>query len=323
MGTVRTIATPPELAQAPSQVLSADGRTVACRVEGPKSGLYAFDVGVGGTPRALRLDRDGRRYHAPSWTSWGDLLFHVDGKGDAGVGAVPAFGRGSPVEFSGTGIALSGDGRVLVVADGKGKALTAAVAQAGNSPFGVAPKTIAELPEADPSAQVEIDVTRDGGFVVMVCQAQSKAPSLWSYPVAGGDPQELVPPLAAPAALAFALAKAQLAVLEIRGGASPTSRVFVRPMTAGSLGLMRLGPARDLLFARQALPSQRPAFSADGKKLAVLGFAGTQPALELLPTGGGKPVLAAQAQELKGSARFLESGEVVVDGLDRVSVVTL
>ena len=32
---------------------------------------------------------------------------------------------------------------------------------------------------------------------------------------------------------------------------------------------------------------------------------------------------AAQALDLRGSARFLESGEVVVDGQDRVTVVTL
>ncbi|MGC4114675.1 MAG: hypothetical protein QM765_08715 [Myxococcales bacterium] len=99
-------------------------------------------------------------------------------------------------------------------------------------------------------------------------------------------------------------------------------------MAPGSLGLMRLGPARDLLFARAALPAQRPAFSPDGKKLAIIGFASTasgaeEMALELLPTGGGKSVRAAQALDLRGSARFLESGEVVVDGFDRVSVVTL
>ncbi|HEY3451934.1 MAG TPA: hypothetical protein VGK67_36585 [Myxococcales bacterium] len=326
MPTLRTIASPPELAQAPTKVLSIDGRTVACRVEGPKAGLWAFDVG--GVGRPLKLDESGHRYHSPAWSAWGDLLFHVDSPPGPSVGVVPAFGRGSPVEYSGTGIAVSADGRVLAVADPAAGALKVAAATAGNSPFHEAPKAIGELEEAVPTAQVALDVTRDGAFVVVVRHAQERAPSLWSFPAAGGDPQELVPQVAAPSALAFSLGKTQLAVLEIRMGASSTSRVYVRPMAPGSLGLMRLGPARDLMFARAALPSQRPAFSADGKKLAVIGFASTaggadEMALELLPTGGGKPVRVAQALDLRGSARFLESGEVVVDGFDRVSVVTL
>jgi len=178
----------------------------------------------------------------------------------------------------------------------------------------------------DAALGIDLDVTRDGAYVVVVRQAQADAPSLWSYPAAGGDPQELVPQVAPPARLAFALSKTQIAVLEVRSGSAPTSRVFVRPMAPGSLGLMRLGPARDLLFARVALPVQRPAFSPDGKKLAVLEFGAngsSEMALDLLPTGGGKLVRAAQALDLKGSARFLESGEIVVDGMDRVAVVTL
>jgi hypothetical protein len=95
---------------------------------------------------------------------------------------------------------------------------------------------------------------------------------------------------------------------------------------------VRIGPARDLLFARQTLPAQRPSFSPDGKKVAVLGAAAPalpggpqnpEMALELLPTAGGKPERAMQALELRGSPRFLESGEVVIDGSDRISVVTL
>ncbi len=323
MATLRTIPCPPELAQAPSKVLSPDGRVVACRLEGERSGLYAFDVG--GLARALKLDAPGRRYHSPSWSAWGDLLFHVDAPQAPGVGAVPAFGRGSAVEFQGTGIAVSADGRVLAIADPKAGVLQVCVAKAGNSPFHEAPTPIGQFAEADPSARLELDVTRDGAYVVMVRQAEARAPSLWSFPSAGGDPQELVPQVAAPAALSFALGKTQLAVLELRQGAASTSRVYVRPMAPGSLGLMRLGPARDLYFGKAVLPAHRPAFSHDGKKLAVVGFAasGSELALDLLPTGGGKPQRAAQALDLRGAPRFLESGEVVVDGLDRVSVVTL
>lgn len=326
MATLRTIASPPELAQAPSKVLSADGRTVACRVEGDKPGLYAFDVG--GLGRPLKLDQPGQRYHSPAWSAWGDLLFRVDRPSGPGVGVVPAFGRGGAVEFSGTGVAVSGDGRVLAVANpGAGALEVAVAASAGNSPFAQTPKKIADLKEHDPAAPMALDVTRDGAYVVAVRCAQERSPSLWSFPSAGGDPQELVPQVAAPAALAFALGKAQLAVLEVRAGASSTSRLYVRPMSPGSLGLMRLGPARDLFFTRAALPAQRPAFSPDGKKIAFIGFASTptgdEMSLELLPTTGGKAVRAAQALDLRGNARFLESGEVVVDGLDRVSVVTL
>ena len=100
MATVRTIPSPPELAQAPTKVLSADARTVACRLEGEKSGLWAFDVGgAGGRP--LRLDQLGKRYHSPVWTAWGDLLFQVDGAQPM-VGVVPAFGRGSATEYPGS-----------------------------------------------------------------------------------------------------------------------------------------------------------------------------------------------------------------------------
>lgn len=325
MATVRTITSPPELALAPTKVLSADGMTVACRVERPRAGLFAFDVG--GTARPLKLDAPGRRYHTPAWTAFGDLLFHVDAPDAPAVGVVPAFGRGSSTEYLGTGIAVSADGRVLAIADPMAKVLKISVATSGNSPFHEAPRVIAALEEADPTAPIDMDVTRDGAYVVMVRRAEAQAPSLWSFPVDGGDRQELVPQVAAPAALTFALAKAHLSVLEIRLTTAPTSRVYVRPMAAGSLGLMRLGPARDLLFVRAALPLQRPAFSPDGKKLAVLGFAATgnvaEMALDLLPTEGGKPERAAQALDLRGSARFLETGEVVIDGLDRVSVVTL
>ncbi|MBI5543125.1 MAG: hypothetical protein HY901_04505 [Deltaproteobacteria bacterium] len=324
MSTLRTIASPPELAQATQKVLSADGRLVACRVEGEKAGLYQFDVG--GLGRPLKLDQAGRRFHSPSWTAWGDLLFHVDGPAPA-VGAVPAFGRGSAAEFSGTGIAVSADGRVLAVADPGAKALRVAVVEPGNSPFHQPLQTLGELEEADPRARMEVDVTRDGNFVVLVRHARQRAPSLWSVPSAGGDLQELIPQLSAPAALAFALGRTQLGVLEIRLGATSTSKVYVRPMAPGSLGLMRLGPARDLFFARTALPTQRPAFSPDGKKVAVIAYtntpSGSEMALELLPTAGGKPVRAAQALDLRGSAHFLESGEVAVDGFERISVVTL
>lgn len=314
------------MAPAPTKVLSADGNTVACRVEGDRPGLYAFDVG--GTARPLKLDAEGRRYHSPAWSAYGDLVFHVDGPTGPGVGVVPAFGRGSPAEFPGTGIAVSADGRVLAVADPAARALRVAMAGAGNSPFHEPPQVIAGLAEADPTARVSIDVTRDGSYVVLVRHVELRAPSLWSVPTAGGDPQELVPQVAAPAALAFALGKSAIAILEIRQGASPTSRVYVRPMASGSLGLMRLGPALDLFFARAALPLQRPALSPDGKKLALVDYFAepgnpTELALELLPTAGGKGERAAHSGDLRGSARFLESGEVVVDGQDRVAVVTL
>jgi len=327
MATLRTIQSPPELAQAPSKVLSPDGRVVACRLEGERSGLYAFDVG--GLARPLKLDASGHRYHSPTWSAYSDLLFHVDTPQGPAVGAVPGFGRGSAIEQPGTGIAVSADGRVLAVADPKAGVLRVCIAKPGNSPFHEQPTSIAEIREADVSARIELDVTRDGSYVVMVRHAEAKAPSLWSFPCAGGDPQELVPQVAAPASLAFGLGKTQLAVLELRQGQSATSRVYVRPMAPGSLGLMRLGPARDLLFGKIPLPAQRPAFSNDGKKLALVGFAtavgtGTgELVLDLLPTGGGKAQRAAQAQDLRGTARFLESGEVVVDGLDRISVVTL
>lgn len=313
------------MAPAPTQVLSADGRTVACRAEGDRPGLYAFDVG--GSARPLKLDAEGRRYHSPAWSASGDLLFHVDGPPGPGVGVVPGFGRGSAVEYPGTGIAVSADGRVVAVADPAAGALWAAVAQAGNSPFHEAPQVIAALAEADPTARVSIDVTRDGAYVVLVRHVEPRAPSLWSVPTAGGDSQEIVPQVVAPAELAFALGKSAIAILEIRQGASPTSRVYVRPMASGSLGLMRLGPALDLFFARAALPLQRPALSPDGKRLALMEFAEpgnpTELALELLPTAGGKGERAAHSGDLRGSARFLESGEVVVDGQDRVAVITL
>ncbi|MGC4114676.1 MAG: hypothetical protein QM765_08720 [Myxococcales bacterium] len=187
MATLRTIASPPELVQAPTKVLSIDGRTVACRVEGPKAGLWAFDVG--GVGRPLKTDEDGRRYHSPSWSAWGDLLFHVDSPKGPMVGVVPAFGRGSAAEYPGTGIAVSADGRVLAVADSLAGALKVSAVAPGNSPFHEAPKTIGEFKEAVPSAPMALDVTRDGAFVVVVRHAQERAPSLWSFPSAGGDPQ--------------------------------------------------------------------------------------------------------------------------------------
>ena len=100
----------------------------------------------------------------------------------------------------------------------------------------------------------------------------------------------------------------------------------MRPLAAGSLGAVRLGPARDLLFVRQILPAQRPAFSPDGKKIAVVWPAAQGPnrdmALDLFPTGGGKSERATQG-DLRGSPRFLSKAELVVDGADRICVVTL
>jgi dipeptidyl aminopeptidase/acylaminoacyl peptidase len=335
MASMRIIEFPPELAGAAAMVLSPDARTVACRLERGKPGLYAYDVG--GRSRPLRLDAGDERYTAPTWTESGDLLFRVEAKGGARVGVVPAFGRGSGREYSGSDIAVSADGRVLAVADPERRELQTAVVEGGNSPFFAPPKVIGQLGEGPPAAgdravSSQMDITRDGRYVILVRHRAPQSPSLWSYPVEGGDAQEIAPQVGPEAFISFALSRSLLAVLEVRRGPLATSRLYVRPISAGSLGAIRLGPARDLLFARHALPFQRPAFSPDGKKLAVLGAAtpalpGGAPnpemALDLLPIGGGKPVRAVQALDLRGSVRFLESGEVVVDGFDRVSVVTL
>ncbi len=335
MASLRIIEFPPELAGAAAKVLSPDSRTVACRVEGGKPGLYAYDLG--GAARPLMLDAGDQRYTSPTWTDSGDLLFRVEAKGVARVGVVPAFGRGSSCEYSGSEIAVSADGRVLAVADPNRRELQTAVVEGGNSPFFAPPKVIGQLDDersagADHSERPQMDITRDGRYVVLVRYRAPLAPSLWSYPVEGGDAQEVAPQVGPEAFLSFALSRTLLAVLEVRRTPVATSRLYVRPISSGSLGAIRLGPARDLLFARHALPEQRPAFSPDGKRLAVLGAAtpalpGGSPnpemALDLLPIGGGKPVRAVQALDLRGSVRFLESGEVVVDGFDRVSVVTL
>ncbi len=331
MATVRTIQPPSSLPAVQGRVLSPDGTTIACRAEGSQPGLYAHEL-ANGQIRPLLLDGDGRRYHSPFWSGQGDLLFSVESPQGPAVGVVPAFGRGSRREIPGTGIAVSPDGQVLAVADPKSGAVLAAAADRGNSPLQQPLKKVAPLKVADPSAAIEMEVTRDGRYVMLVCRRPGQGPSLWAYPLEGGDAQEIASQVASPATLSFALSKSLLAVLEIRHGPVLSSRVYVRPLSAGSLGALRLGPARDLLFARQELPVQRPAFSPDAKKLAVLGAAvpalpGGPPnpemALELLPTGGGKPERALQARELRGSPRFLESGEVVIDGSDRVAVVTL
>lgn len=335
MASLRMIEFPPELVGAAAKVLSPDARTVACRLEGGKPGLYAYDVG--GTTRPLMLDAGDQRYTSPTWTESGDLLFRVQGKSGARVGVVPAFGRGSTREYAGSDIAVSADGRVLAVADPERRALQTAMVEGGNSPFYAPPKVIGQLDEeraapAEGSERSQMDITRDGRYVLLVQYRAPQAPSLWSYPVEGGDAQEIAPQVGPEAFLSFALSRTLIAVLEVRRTPVATSRLYVRPISPGSLGAIRLGPARDLLFARHALPPQRPAFSPDGKKLAVLGAAtpalpGGSPnpemALDLLPIGGGKPVRAVQALDLRGSVRFLESGEVVVDGYDRVSVVTL
>jgi hypothetical protein len=330
MASVRIIEPPPELAGCAAKVLSPDARTVACRLEGGRSGLWAYDVG--GAARPLVLDGAGARYLSPAWTEAGDLLFRVEGRSGARVGVLPAFGRGSTREFSGNAIAVSADGRVLAIADAQRRELQIALVEGGNSPFFAPARVIAALDEASPGAPPQMEITRDGRYVLLVRHRAPQAPSLWSYPVEGGDPQEIAPQVPPQAHLRFALSKSLLAILEVRLTPAATSRLSVRPISPGSLGAIRLGPARDLLFARQALPPQRPAFSPDGKRLALLGAAtpalpGGAPnpemALDLVPTGGGKPVRAMQALDLRGSARFLESGEVVVDGLDRVSVVTL
>jgi hypothetical protein len=330
MASMRIIESPPELARAAAKVLSPDARTVACRLEGGGAGLYAFDVG--GAARRLVLDAPDARYLSPAWTEAGDLLFRVESQGGARVGVVPAFGRGSTREFSGSGIAVSADGRALAIADTQRRELLIALVEGGNSPFFAQTKVIAALDDASPGAPIAMEITRDGRYVILVRYRSPQAPSLWSYPVEGGDAQEIAPQVGPQAYLSFALSNSLLAVLEVRHTPIATSRLYVRPISPGSLGAIRLGPARDLLFARQALPVQRPGFSPDGKRLAVLGAAtptlpGGSPnpemALDLLPTGGGKPVRAMQALDLRGSVRFLESGEVVVDGLDRVSVVTL
>jgi hypothetical protein len=178
---------------------------------------------------------------------------------------------------------------------------------------------------------MDLGVTSDGRYAVLVRKTEAGSPSLWSFPLEGGDGQEIALGLPSPGFMSFGLSRNNLAVIEIRRGTQPSSRVYVRPMSAGSLGALRLGPAQDLLFVRQELLEQRPGFSRDGKRLAVMGAgspslpgAGAAEAiLEILPSGGGYPEPIAGTLGLRGSARFLETGEVVVDGLDRVAIVSL
>ena len=60
-----------------------------------------------------------------------------------------------------------------------------------------------------------------------------------------------------------------------------------------------------------------------GETFIVHGEVEPERALDLLPTEGGRAERALQGREMRGSAHFLESGEVAIDGLDRVSVVAL
>jgi hypothetical protein len=323
MSTVKTIEAPPSLAAASGQVLSPDGRTVACRLEGPGSGLYAYEIG--GTSRPLRLDEPSRRFVAPAWSARGDLLFRIElEEGGLKVGAIPAPGRGSPVEHEGSGIAVSVDGRVLAVAGAGAEGLRAVAVGPENSPFHQPLRSVGILEEVDPATPLDLEITRDCGYVVLV-EKRAGAPSLWAFPLSGGDGQAVVLEMPAGSSLSFALSKDHLAVLEVRGGEQPFSRLYVRPLAAGSLGALRLGPARDLALMRFALPAQRPAFSPDGKKIALVvpsGLAGA-PAVELYPVDGNKSERAASAPGLAGSPRFLEGGGLVVDGGARVSLVSL
>jgi hypothetical protein len=243
MATVRVIASPPDLEGATSPVLSPDGRTVACRLEGERAGLFAFEVG--GVSRPLMPDDSGRVHHALRWTDLGDLLVRISSPdGIPRVGVHPAPGRGGPVEYEGTGIAVSADGRIVAVSDPRSEQIRVGTAESGNAPFHRPLERLAAFVEADPLRTLEMDLTRDGAFLFAVRHPAHRSPALWSYSLTGGDAQEVVPPVPAPALLSFAVSAKLLAVLELRRGPEPSSMVYVRPIAGGALGAIRLGPAR-------------------------------------------------------------------------------
>ena len=289
MATVRVIQSPPELACATERSLSVDGKTVACRAEGDKPGLYAFDVG--GAVRSLKLDTAAARYHSPTFATSGDLMFRVAvDKAAPRVGAVPAFGRGSPAEWEGLGIALSDDGRVLAILGPDGRTLSAAVVEAGNSPFGAVLKPVAVIDEATQAAEpARLEVTRDGGWLLVVREHPSGAPSLWSFPVGGGDAQELVPQVPPPAFLSFALSESQLAVLENPARA------------AADLPALRAAARRGLAGHHSARAGAGPDVRAAGAPDAAAGFLPGRQAAG--GAGDGRPGAARRLLERRDGAR--------------------
>lgn len=229
---------------------------------------------------------------------------------------------GRSIAVAGQSVALSGDGKVALVADVPSRTFTRVDVDALTEAPLSSPALADALKGADPQQAplLSLDETGEEALFMDADRPRGEA-SLFGLSLAGGELTRVYGPVTAPSWVSGAFVPGGHGVLVVTCvyGDAPATRV---------VWLGGGGEAREVFHAPVSAPASVPAFLDEETALMPLSLK-THPSttygpvhLLALSLGGTAPVIVTKSGDVRGTARVLPGGLIVVEGAEALIMVT-